>query len=145
MSILLGYRLFLALQQQRDSSGSVRLSWNISIALSRVGPGICLIRRGSRRTRPAFGGQLQPFAFGCVGRNGERDHEEHERHRARRHGRRRDARGAVATGESGDSISQYFAVGSEEARSMPLTLASVRRSNWACGFPAPSFHEDAAR
>src|SRR5215831_6638757 len=35
-------------------------------------------------------------------------------------------------------------VGSEEARSIALALASVRRSNWAC-FPAPSFHEDAAR
>src|SRR5215813_4820550 len=37
------------------------------------------------------------------------------------------------------------AVGSEEARSIALALASVRRSNWACSFPAPSFHEDAAR
>jgi hypothetical protein len=34
-------------------------------------------------------------------------------------------------------------VGSEEARSTTLALASVRRSNWACSFPAPSFHEDA--
>jgi len=33
-------------------------------------------------------------------------------------------------------------VGSEEARSIALALASVRRSNWACSFPAPSFHED---
>jgi hypothetical protein len=40
VSIFLGDRLFLALPQQRDSSGSVRLPWNISIALSRVGPGI---------------------------------------------------------------------------------------------------------
>ena len=39
----------------------------------------------------------------------------------------------------------FVAVGSEEARSMTLALASVRRSNWACGFPAPSFHEDAVR
>ena len=38
----------------------------------------------------------------------------------------------------------YF-VGSEEARSTALALASVRRSNWACSFPAPSFHEDAVR
>ena len=36
-------------------------------------------------------------------------------------------------------------VGSEEARSIALALASVRRSNWACSFPAPSFHEDAGR
>ena len=34
-------------------------------------------------------------------------------------------------------------VGSEEARSIALALASVRRSNWTCGFPASSFHEDA--
>jgi len=39
----------------------------------------------------------------------------------------------------------FTAVGSEEARSIALALASVRRSNWACSFPAPSFHEDAAR
>ena len=37
------------------------------------------------------------------------------------------------------------AVGSEEARSTALALASVRRSNWACSFPAPSFHKDAGR
>jgi hypothetical protein len=34
-------------------------------------------------------------------------------------------------------------VGSEEARSVTLALASVRRSNCTCGFPACSFHEDA--
>jgi hypothetical protein len=39
MSIVLGYRLFLALPEQRDSSGSVKLPWNITIALGRVGPG----------------------------------------------------------------------------------------------------------
>ena len=33
----------------------------------------------------------------------------------------------------------FPAVGSEEARSIALALASVRRSNWTCGFP--SFHE----
>ena len=40
---------------------------------------------------------------------------------------------------------KLIAVGSEEARSIALALASVRRSNWACSFRAPSFHEDAAR
>ena len=40
---------------------------------------------------------------------------------------------------------RFITVGSEEARSIALALASVRRSNWACSFPAPSFHEDAAR
>ena len=39
MSIILGYRLFLALPQQRDASGEVKLPWNISIVMSRVGPG----------------------------------------------------------------------------------------------------------
>ena len=34
-------------------------------------------------------------------------------------------------------------VGSEEARRVALALASVRRSNCTCGFPACSFHEDA--
>jgi hypothetical protein len=34
----------------------------------------------------------------------------------------------------------FIPVGSEEARSIALVLASFRRSNWACSFPAPSFH-----
>ena len=46
---------------------------------------------------------------------------------------------------SGSPFAGFAAVGSEEARSIALALASVRRSNWACSFPAPSFHEDAAR
>ena len=33
-------------------------------------------------------------------------------------------------------------VGSEVARKVALTLATVRRSNVVCGFPAPRFHED---
>jgi hypothetical protein len=40
MSIWLGYRLFLAVPQLRDSAGTIRLPWNISVALSRVGPGV---------------------------------------------------------------------------------------------------------
>jgi hypothetical protein len=36
----------------------------------------------------------------------------------------------------------FTGVGSEEARSIALALASVRRSNWTCSFPASSFHED---
>jgi hypothetical protein len=39
LSIVLGYRLFLALPEQRDSSGTVKLPWNISVVMSRVGPG----------------------------------------------------------------------------------------------------------
>jgi hypothetical protein len=35
-------------------------------------------------------------------------------------------------------------VGSEEAHSVTLALASVRRSNCTCGFPACSFHEDSS-
>ena len=40
LSIVLGYRLFLALPTQRDSEGSFKLPWNISVALTRVGPGV---------------------------------------------------------------------------------------------------------
>jgi hypothetical protein len=40
MSIWLGYRLFIALPEQRDGSGSFKLPWNISVVLSRVGPGV---------------------------------------------------------------------------------------------------------
>jgi hypothetical protein len=40
LSIVLGYRLFLALPQQRDSSGTIRLPWNVTVMLGRVGPGV---------------------------------------------------------------------------------------------------------
>ena len=40
-------------------------------------------------------------------------------------------------------FARFPGVGSEEARSVALTLASVRRSNGACRFPALRFHEDA--
>src|SRR5262249_16418317 len=41
------------------------------------------------------------------------------------------------------ALPRFVAVGSEEARLM--TLASVRRSNCTCSFPACSFHESATR
>ena len=37
----------------------------------------------------------------------------------------------------------FDGVGSEVARLVTLALATVRRSNGVCGFPAPRFHEDA--
>ena len=40
-------------------------------------------------------------------------------------------------------FASFPAVGSEEACSIALALASVRRPNWTCSFPASSFHEDA--
>jgi hypothetical protein len=41
------------------------------------------------------------------------------------------------------SFGRFSGVGSEEARSIALALASVRRTNWTCSFPASSFHERA--
>ena len=38
-------------------------------------------------------------------------------------------------------FARFPGVGSEEARSVALTLASVRRSNGACSFPALRFHQ----
>ena len=40
VAIVLGYRLFLAVPEQRDASGTFRLPWNIAIGLTRVGPGV---------------------------------------------------------------------------------------------------------
>lgn len=40
ISIYLGYRLFLKLPEKTDSQGKVVLPGNISIYLSRVGPGV---------------------------------------------------------------------------------------------------------
>src|SRR6516164_2537468 len=39
-------------------------------------------------------------------------------------------------------FSTFVSVGSEVAHKVALTLATVRRSNCTCGFPAYSFHED---
>jgi hypothetical protein len=43
---------------------------------------------------------------------------------------------------TGTSVGRAPSVGSEEARNLTITLASVRRSNSTCGFPACSFHEE---
>jgi hypothetical protein len=40
MAIYLGYRLFRDVPQMTDSSGKVVLPWNISVAVTRVGPGV---------------------------------------------------------------------------------------------------------
>lgn len=40
VSIYIGYRLFLSVPEQRDSSGKVTLPWNISVVMTRVGPGV---------------------------------------------------------------------------------------------------------
>src|SRR5436305_8032098 len=44
--------------------------------------------------------------------------------------------------DTGTSSGPSPLVGSEEARSLTITLASVRRSNCTCSFPACSFHKD---
>jgi hypothetical protein len=49
--------------------------------------------------------------------------------------------GVVALGES--MAATVRRVGSEEARNLTITLASVRRSNCTDGFPVYSFHDDA--
>ena len=40
VSIYLGYRLFLEVPERHDSSGKVVLPWDVSVVLTRVGPGI---------------------------------------------------------------------------------------------------------
>jgi hypothetical protein len=40
MAVYFGYRLFLNVPEQKDSSGKVVLPWDISIVMNRVGPGI---------------------------------------------------------------------------------------------------------
>jgi hypothetical protein len=40
MAIYLGYRLFVKVPESRDSQGRLVLPWNITIILSRVGPGV---------------------------------------------------------------------------------------------------------
>jgi hypothetical protein len=40
MAIYLGYRLFLSVPKQKDGDGKVTLPWNISVVMSRVGPGV---------------------------------------------------------------------------------------------------------
>lgn len=40
MTIYLGFRLFLAVPEQRDSAGKVVLPWDTSIVMTRIGPGV---------------------------------------------------------------------------------------------------------
>jgi hypothetical protein len=40
IAIYLGYRLFLKVPEQTNSAGKVTLPWDISVVLSRVGPGV---------------------------------------------------------------------------------------------------------
>jgi hypothetical protein len=40
LAIYLGYRLFQKVPENRDSSGRVTLPWNVSIVMTRVGPGV---------------------------------------------------------------------------------------------------------
>ena len=40
MAIYLGYRLFIKVPTHKDSSGKVILPWDISVALTRIGPGV---------------------------------------------------------------------------------------------------------
>ena len=44
-------------------------------------------------------------------------------------------------GSGRNPFPRFFGIGSEEARSVALTLASVRRSNGACSFPALRFRK----
>src|SRR5712691_3281014 len=40
LAVYFGYRLFVLIPHEKTSDGKVRLPWNISIVLSRVGPGV---------------------------------------------------------------------------------------------------------
>jgi hypothetical protein len=40
VAIYLGYRLFLQVPERHDSQGSITLPWDITVLLSRVGPGV---------------------------------------------------------------------------------------------------------
>jgi hypothetical protein len=40
MAIYLGFRLFLEVPEHRDSSGKVAMPWDISVVMTRIGPGV---------------------------------------------------------------------------------------------------------
>jgi hypothetical protein len=40
LAIYLGYHLFLRVPEHKDSAGKVMLPWNISVVMSRIGPGV---------------------------------------------------------------------------------------------------------
>jgi len=40
LAIYLGYRLFVSVPELKDSDGNFKLPWNISIVMTRVGPGV---------------------------------------------------------------------------------------------------------
>lgn len=40
LAIFLGYRLFISVPELKDASGNFKLPWNISIVMTRIGPGV---------------------------------------------------------------------------------------------------------
>jgi hypothetical protein len=40
LAIYLGYRLFISVPETKEADGKVKLPWNISIVMTRVGPGV---------------------------------------------------------------------------------------------------------
>ena len=40
MAVFLGYQMFLKIPESRDNEGKITLPWNVTVILSRVGPGV---------------------------------------------------------------------------------------------------------
>ena len=66
MSISLGFRLFLEVPEHKDSSGKVVLPWDISIVMTRVGPGLFFALFGLVAVGLAL---IRPLEIGLQGQN----------------------------------------------------------------------------
>jgi hypothetical protein len=63
-AVYLGYRLFLSTPEQRDSAGKFALPWDISIAMTRVGPGVFFALFGVAAVCLAL---IRPVEIGVAG------------------------------------------------------------------------------
>jgi hypothetical protein len=68
MAIYLGYRLFRAVPEQRDSAGKLVLPWDVSIVLTRVGPGVFFALFGVVAVGLSL---LRPLQVGAAGDPGQ--------------------------------------------------------------------------
>jgi hypothetical protein len=62
-AIYLGYHLFLRVPEHKDSAGKVMLPWNISVVMSRIGPGVFFALFGAIAVGIAL---VRPIEIGAV-------------------------------------------------------------------------------
>ena len=67
IAIYLGYRLFLKVPERHDSAGKLVLPWDVSVVLSRVGPGIFFALFGASVVGASFfKARMDPISLSTI-------------------------------------------------------------------------------